>query len=625
MNLPWYTAFRPKEFWPLLKAAAADWSHDRAPRLGAALAYYTVFSIVPLLIVIIAIIGLVFGQEAAQGAIIEQISNLVGEQSAAAIKDMIERAEKPTAGIVSTLVAVVVLLSGAAGLFGQLKAALDTVWGVEAKEGRGIWGFIKDNFLSFATVLGTAFLLLVSLILSAALAAMGKWFGNLLPVPEAVLQIVNFLLSFAVITGLFAMIFKILPEAHIAWPDVWMGAAITSFLFTIGKFAIGLYLGKSHVASGFGAAGSLVVMLVWVYYSAQILLFGAEFTQVYANRFGEHIQPSEDAKIVSPEKAASPDRAPALKTKRMRGRQGHVTRHRWWAIGGFIVGLIVVTLLLATVLLEGPLKRYAEDQAAQRLRDYEVQIGAIHVHPFRLALELNDVVVRQRAHPEPPLATIPSLMADARFLPLLTGTLDLSLRIERPALSATGEQVDKVMHTEDKEEIKEEAGAWQDTIRGMMPVRLSLSISQGEITYTSKPSVAPIRIEQFEIAADNVTNRPAGDDLYPSEVHVSARLPDQAELALNGRADFLAKPDPRIEGELQIKHFSLTNLMPVTGQYNVQLHQGALDVTGHVEHSGNTTVVDINQFTLEASRPTMSIWLRRSRRKPHARRKGQRR
>ena len=313
MNRPWYTAFLPKELWGLLKAAAADWSHDRAPRLGAALAYYTVFSIVPLLIIIIGIIGLVFGQEAAQGAIIEQVSNLVGEQSAAAIKDMIERAEKPSTGLVSTLVAVVVLLSGAAGLFGQLKAALDTVWGVETKEGRGIWGFVKDNFLSFATVLGTAFLLLVSLLLSAGLAAMGKWFGNLLPVPEAVLQIVNFVLSFAVITGLFAMIFKILPEARIAWPDVWMGAAITSFLFTIGKFAIGLYLGKSQVASGFGAAGSLVVMLVWVYYSAQILLFGAEFTQVYANRFGQQIQPSEDAKVVSPKKATPSDRVPPFK------------------------------------------------------------------------------------------------------------------------------------------------------------------------------------------------------------------------------------------------------------------------------------------------------------------------
>ncbi len=276
-----------------------------------------------------------------------------------------------------------------------------------------------------------------------------------------------------------------------------------------------------------------------------------------------------------------------------------VRRHRWWAIGGFIVSLIVVTLILASVLLTGPLKRYAEDQAAQRLADYDVRIGSIHIHPFRLALEVNDVIVRQRAHPEPPLATIPSLVADARFLPLLTGTLDLDLRIDRPALSATGEQVDKMMHTEDKEEIKEEAAAWQDTIRGMLPVRLSLSISQGEITYTSKPSVVPIHIEQFEIVADNVTNRTDGDDMYPSVLRVSGRLPDQAELALNGRADFLAKPDPRVKGEIQIKHFSLTNLMPVSGQYNVQLQQGALDVIGHVQHSGNTTVIDINQFTLE--------------------------
>jgi len=274
-------------------------------------------------------------------------------------------------------------------------------------------------------------------------------------------------------------------------------------------------------------------------------------------------------------------------------------KHRWWAIGGFIVGLIVVTLILAAVLLEAPLKRYAEDQAAQRLADYDVRIGTIHIHPFRLALEVNDVVVRQRAHPEPPLATIPSLIADARFLPLLTGTLDLDLHIERPALTATADQIDKVMPTEDKEAIKEEAAAWQDTIRGMMPVRLSLSISQGEITYTSKPSVAPIRIEQFEIVADNVTNRPAGDHMYPSVLRVSGRLPDQAELALNGRADFLSKPDPRVEGEIQIKHFSLTNLMPITEQYNVQLQRGSLDVTGHVQHSGKTTVVDINQFTLE--------------------------
>jgi len=296
---------------PLLKEAVADWSQDHAPRLGAALAYYTVFSIVPLLIIIIAVIGLVFGQEAAQSAIMQQIAGLVGEQSAEAIKDMIQRAEQPSTGLLSTVIAIGTLLIGASAFFGELQAALNTVWGVEPKEGRGLWGFIKSRFLSMATVLGTAFLLLVSLVLSTALSALGKWFGGVLPLPEFVLQTVNILLSFAVITGLFALIFKVLPDARIAWKDVWVGAALTSALFTIGKFAIGLYLGKSNVGSAYGAAGSLVILLVWVYYSAQILLYGAEFTQVYANRRGQRIVPSQDARVADQKKAAPPERVPS--------------------------------------------------------------------------------------------------------------------------------------------------------------------------------------------------------------------------------------------------------------------------------------------------------------------------
>jgi len=306
----WYRGL--KQLWSVLQKAAADWIRDRAPRLGAALAYYTIFSMVPLLIVIIAIIGLVFGQEAAQAAIMEQISRLIGPQSAAAIKDMIQRADQPSTGIISTIIATVTLLGGAAGFFGQLKDALNTVWGIEPKAGRGIWGFVRDNFLSFATLLGTAFLLLVSLLLSTALAAIGKWFGQLLPLPEVVLQTFNLLLSLVVITGLFALIFKVLPDAHIAWRDVWIGAALTSVLFTIGKFAIELYLGKSNVGSSYGAAGSLVLILVWVYYSVQILLYGAEFTQVYANLVGQKIQPTEEATVVDPEK--TPEQLRKLKS-----------------------------------------------------------------------------------------------------------------------------------------------------------------------------------------------------------------------------------------------------------------------------------------------------------------------
>jgi membrane protein len=290
MKLPGFSAL-----WGLLKETFNKWSADHVPRLGAALAYYTVFSIVPLLITIIAIVGLVFGEEAARHQILNQIQSLVGEQSAKTIQDMIERADRPSYGVVATVVGIATLLVGASGVFGQLQDSLNSIWGVEPKAGRGILGMLKDRFISFLAVLGTGFLLLVSLVLSAALSAVGKLFQSWLPGPEVLLQALNFIVSFAVITVLFAMIFKILPDARIAWGDVWTGAVMTSLLFTIGKFLIGFYLGKSDVGSAYGAAGSLVIILVWVYYSAQILLFGAEFTAVYADRMGSRIVPTENA------------------------------------------------------------------------------------------------------------------------------------------------------------------------------------------------------------------------------------------------------------------------------------------------------------------------------------------
>jgi membrane protein len=302
-NTSWSSLLKPAVLWGILKQTFSQWSNDKVPRLGAALAYYTVFSIVPLLVIIIAMIGLIMGQEAAQSYIIDQLAGLMGEQSANAIKDMIERANQSSTGIVATVVAVGTLLFGASGLFGQLQDALNSIWGVEPKPGRGIWGMIQDRFLSFMAVLGTGFLLLVSLVLSAALSAFGKWFGGWLPGPEFVLQTLNFIISLGVITALFAMMFKFLPDAKIAWSDVWVGAAMTAFLFTIGKFLIGLYLGKSDVGSAYGAAGSLVILLLWVYYSSQILLFGAEFTQVYANTSGSRIVPTDQAMVTDPRKA----------------------------------------------------------------------------------------------------------------------------------------------------------------------------------------------------------------------------------------------------------------------------------------------------------------------------------
>jgi membrane protein len=264
--------------------------------LGRALAYYTVFSLAPLLTISIAIAAVVFGQEAAQGQIFEQLRGLLGEASGRAVQDMVQNATaKPTAGVLATLISVAMLLFGASGVFGQLQASLNAIWGVKPKPGRGVLGLIQDRVLSFGFTLVVGFLLLVSLLLTAAIALIAEWIGGMMPSTETLTQVLNFILSLGLVTLLFAMMFKFLPDAEIAWRDVWIGAFLTAVFFGIGKFALGLYLGKSGVTSSYGAAGSLIVLLLWVYYSSQIFFFGAEFTQVYASRLGSRVTPAENA------------------------------------------------------------------------------------------------------------------------------------------------------------------------------------------------------------------------------------------------------------------------------------------------------------------------------------------
>ncbi|MFN2646632.1 MAG: YhjD/YihY/BrkB family envelope integrity protein [Burkholderiales bacterium] len=251
--------------------------------MGAALSYYTLFSIAPLLLIAIAVAGFVFGEEAARGQISGQLAGMVGPEGAKAVEGMLAAANQPKEGLIATIVGIVTLILGATTVFGELQNAMDRIWRAPAREkSTGWWNLIRTRLLSFGMVLGIAFLLTVSLILSAGIAALGKWWGA----AEAIAHVLEIAISFGIITVLFALIYKFIPRVHVAWRDVWTGAAVTSALFAIGKLAIGLYLGKSSVASAFGAAGSLVVVMVWVYYSAQIFLFGAEFTWVYANEFG---------------------------------------------------------------------------------------------------------------------------------------------------------------------------------------------------------------------------------------------------------------------------------------------------------------------------------------------------
>lgn len=286
-----------RAWWGLVKAATSAWSDDYAPSMGAALSYYSVFSMAPLLVIVIAIAGFAFGPEAARGEVFGQLRGLMGDESAKAIESLLESVSKPSHGIVSAAIGLGVLLVGATTVFGELQDALDRIWRAPARDrSGGLWGLIRSRLLSFGMILGIAFLLMVSLVLSAAISALGHWWSSAFVGWEVLLQVVNLAVGFALTTGVFAMIYKLMPRVDVRWHDVWLGAATTAALFTVGRFLIGLYIGKSGIASGFGAAGSIAIVFVWVYYSAQIFLLGAEFTWVYAKTFGSMRDLPESAK-----------------------------------------------------------------------------------------------------------------------------------------------------------------------------------------------------------------------------------------------------------------------------------------------------------------------------------------
>lgn len=292
----------------LFSETYSEWSAVEAPRMGASLAYYTVLSLAPLLIVVIGAAGLVFGHKAAQGALVGQIQGLVGQQGAEAIQAVLQQAgAKKTSGAIASIVGFLTLLFGASSVALELRSTMDKIW--HCKEAEGISGFIKERSYAIAVVLGAGFLLLVSLVISTILAGLNKFFGGLLPVPVWLAEGLNILISLIMITGVLATIFKFLPSVNLTWHDVAIGAAFTAVLFTIGKTAIGFYLGRASVGSVYGGAGSLVIVLVWIYYSAQILFFGAEFTRVYSTRFGS--QPAGEHALAPAPPPAKEAAAPA--------------------------------------------------------------------------------------------------------------------------------------------------------------------------------------------------------------------------------------------------------------------------------------------------------------------------
>jgi membrane protein len=281
----------------LLKQTFSEWLEDKVPQLGAALAYYTVFSLAPLVLLLLAIVGFLFRNDPAGTwqKVTEQMSYFLDKSAIDVVQGIAQKASQPNKGVVATSIGILLALFGASGVFGQLQDALNTIWGVKAKPGVGIMGFIRSRFLSFAMVAGVCFLLLVSLVLESLLKSFRHYVQAMLPGGIVIALVIYSIFDLAVVVLLFALIFKFLPDVKIQWRDVWIGALMTAIFFAIGKWALGLYLGSGAAASAYGAASSLITLLLWIYYSSQILLFGAEFTQVYAARSGRALVPAKYA------------------------------------------------------------------------------------------------------------------------------------------------------------------------------------------------------------------------------------------------------------------------------------------------------------------------------------------
>jgi membrane protein len=287
----------PSALWSVTKHALAGWWNDNVPRLGASLSYYTLFALAPILIVAIAIAGFFFGPEAVRGEVVGQVRGLMGEEGARAVQAMLEGAAKQSDSRLATAVGLFTFFLGATGAFLELQTALNGIWRVKPKEGGNWWkDLLLQRLISFGLVIAVGFLLLVSLVVSAALAALNRYLGVVFPGMTELWNGINVLVSFGVVTLLFGLIYRVLPDVNLSWRDVWLGAVVTAGLFTVGKSLIGLYLGTSGVASAYGAAGSVLVLLIWVYYSAQIVLLGAEFTRAWVDWEGAHPRPMRHAK-----------------------------------------------------------------------------------------------------------------------------------------------------------------------------------------------------------------------------------------------------------------------------------------------------------------------------------------
>lgn len=585
--------------WQLLISTYAKWNQDHAPGLGAALAYYTVFSLAPLLMIVIAIAGLVFGQEAAQGQMMGEIQGLVGEESAKAIQSMVEAARQPAAGILATVIASVVLLFGATGVFAQLQESLNIIWKVKEKPGEGLWKTLNHRVFSLLAVLGTGFLLLISLVISAGLSAVGATLEHLLPSPELLLQLINFVVSFAVVTLLFAMIYKLLPDKPIRWNDVWIGAGITSLLFTIGKFFIGLYLGKSDVGVAYGAAGSLVVILIWVYYASQIFLFGAEFTAVYAESRGSQLAPApraQDPKLTlqTSRSNVAPVRTSAQDTTSV--ETGRTPLLKWLPL---TVGVLLLLAIAGLVVVNRALPGLIERELNAHMKGYRVTVGQATLSPS-LSLDIRQLAMIQIDHPTPPIAEIPQWSLSIQWSQIFSGVLVIDSVISRPTFHVNLPQAKKELH----EEVPIREKGWREAVYAFYPIKINqFKIEDADVTYVDQDASKPLHVTHLNVLVGNIRNVRSPNDEYPSDLSLNATIFDSGQIQMKGGAHFLAEPHASINADFSLQHIALEPLLPVTVRYNVQIRGGMLSTEGHLEYSAEgATEATVKTLTIEHAR-----------------------
>lgn len=583
MNVPAYARHRFKRSWQLLRATGITWFDNSAPQVGAALAYYSVFSLGPLLAIVIAVAGIVFGEEAVRGEIMRQLQAYIGDEGAQGLQAILKSAHKSGVSYIAAVTGVLALIIAATGIVVELKKAINHIWKVDTQATTTIRSFAERYIASIAFILGLGFLLMVSFILTTALSSVGKFMSSILPFGEVFLQWLNFGLSFAVITVLFAFMFKWLPDTKVRWRDVWISSLLTATLFNIGKTLIAAYIGTQAFSSTYGAVGGFLALLIWMYYSSQILLFGATFSAVYA-RQSEGTRARDPAERFNASNKSSQASSTSISPIIVRKieplgndlpaptsavTQTRKDRH----IGRWMLATTVVLLIGFRISLPYVVESYLNNQLDQMVT-YTGHIEDVDISLWRGAYQINGVTIVKRTAPATPLFAAPSIEMSLYWSKLLDFSLVGRIEMKRPEVNFVDSKKPERRQTGNEE-------SWDQVIGGLMPIRLDyFGVHEGKIHLRNFDKSPPIDIylSDVKIDATNLTNSLKVSETRVAEIEVTAKAMDQADVDAHVTLDPLSsKPD--FDLQFKMTNLNLKKLSPFMRAYtSVDFERGFFDL-----------------------------------------------